>query len=302
MSTSAIFESSLNLHTDKLTKVRITQEQRQEQMRKVCQNHYKINPLNLERDASQALQLLDGRFHWTYFNDDFKFMLSFIHKIGSSNWLRLFQKLHRKGSQEFRKRQRDPLWTLQSTAEFPKSEKQLVDRLLNFTKVIFVRHPLSRLLSAYRDKFVNLPTNYYRKQARLILEEERGTRLAKRKKPNVTFSEFANFITNEKLGILAQDSHWSTIVDKYRPCECYFDFIGHLETVEEDTEYLFRLLHIDDIVSFGESRNPTQSSSKILLQKHFSQLSEALFQKIVLKYEDDFRVFGYYIPHNASDL
>ncbi|XP_072051138.1 carbohydrate sulfotransferase 14-like [Amphiura filiformis] len=283
------------------TETWLTQMRRQNHIRNICMNYYNITPLDVERNSSKVLDILETRLRWTYFNDDFKFMLSFIHKIGSSNWRRVFETLHNKSSIKLKSQQKDPLDTLVGK-RFDKAPQQIIDRLSKFTKVIFVRHPLARVLSAYKDKLVNLPTSWYKKKARLILEVERMAKFGKRKKPNVTFTEFIHFITNEKLGFLSRDNHWSAIVDRYRPCEYYFDFIGHLETLDEDVNYLFQLLNIDDIVSFELSKNPTYSSSKLGLQEYFGELSDELFQKVVMKYEHDFRVFGYHIPLNVSDI
>ncbi len=105
-----------------------------------------------------------------------------------------------------------------------------------------------------------------------------------------------------KLDWLTVDSHWDVIFDMYHPCEFYFDFIGHLETLNEDVDYLFQFLNITDVVHFDRAKRPTNSSKTVMLQEYFGQLSHELFQKVVLKYQDDFRVFGYKIPHNVSDI
>ena len=121
--------------------------------------------------------------------------------------------------------------------------------------------------------------------------------------PNVRFNEFVNFITDDQLfpNKMNKDGHWEPYFNTYKPCDHYFDFIGHMETLSEDLEYLSNILKAEEILNYPH-KNPTKYSNKPKMREYFAQLSDELFQNVVKMYENDLRIFGYVVPHNVDDL
>ena len=129
-------------------------------------------------------QTINYLLSMSYVNDDYKIIVTTINKVGSSNWRRFMQDLHKISSENFRKAW-PPLKLIRA-----RPTVEIQQNLKEYTKVLFVRHPLVRLLSAYRDKFVKLPTSYYVNAAVKIIKIIRKQSPANLTKPDVTFTEF----------------------------------------------------------------------------------------------------------------
>ena len=210
------------------------------------------------------------------------------------------QELYERSSKTFQRSQDfkfdNNLW-----ARFRKTPDELKERLNNFTQIIIVRHPLIRLISAYNDKLQSKTPGYNPGNARLVVESVQGISLPEGAKPDVKFIEFMQFLTDDRFAAINDNTHWKPIFETNQPCDCYFDFIGHMETLNEDVEYLFEILQINDIVSLPH-KNSSKNANLSMLREYYMPLPDELFQKVVRKYENDFKVFGYRLPIDANDL
>lgn len=78
------------------------------------------------------------------------------------------------------------------------------------------------------------------------------------------------------------------------PCQIKYDFIGHLETLEEDTEHLLKLLKVDHLLRFPSgARNLTSTSWE---RDWFAQIPIETRKELYKLYEPDFELFGYNKP------
>lgn len=78
------------------------------------------------------------------------------------------------------------------------------------------------------------------------------------------------------------------------PCQIKYDFIGHLETLEEDTEHLLKLLKVDHLLRFPSgARNLTSTSWE---RDWFAQIPIETRKELYKLYEPDFELFGYTKP------
>ena len=80
----------------------------------------------------------------TYFVDDRKVAFVLVLKAGFSNWLDFISSILTEGKAELRE-----------GSGLPFTLDEIRPKLRTYKKVIFVRNPISRLLSGYVDKFVN---------------------------------------------------------------------------------------------------------------------------------------------------
>ncbi len=126
------------------------------------------------------------------------------------------------------------------------NDSEVRHRLDRYTKFIFTRHPLERLLSAYRSKFQTLSpkTVYYRTHyGNLIARRFRGTRAIKTAPPapvdDVTFPELVRLVV-EARGAGGIDQHWKPISSLCHPLAVAYDFVGRYERLEEDANRLLR--------------------------------------------------------------
>lgn len=81
------------------------------------------------------------------------------------------------------------------------------------------------------------------------------------------------------------------------PCQVKYDFIGQLETLETDAEYLLKLLKVDHFVQFPSgAQNLTAVSWE---RDWFAQIPMTMRRELYKLYEPDFELFGYPKPENT---
>jgi len=74
-----------------------------------------------------------------------------------------------------------------------------------------------------------------------------------------------------------------------QPCRIHYDFIGHTETMEEDSRYALSRLGID--VDLFPHYNVHNSSHRVT--EALAQLTKSEVQRFVEVYRPDFDLFGY---------
>lgn len=270
------------------------QRQRQQNLRRVCQEqHPDVAPPNLDSDVPLD-QSLTSVLTQTYVNDDFHITVTIVRKAGSSNWRRFMRDLYNissPGSQA----KGPPL-----TALSKRPQADIKRCLKQYTKILFVRHPLVRLLSGFRDKFRNLPTGHYVEAANRIIWKIRRKDPVDRRHPDLTFTEFLTFlVSSTRRGL---DIHWVPIFQRHRPCLMRYDVIGKLETIIQDTEYLIENLGVKGQIEYSWPKPYTGSSNTTLLMEYYSKVPPNILKKVCQVYRDDFAAFEYALPHDFSNL
>ena len=187
-----------------------------------------------------------------------------------------------------------------------KSPLELNYRLKNYLKIVTVRHPLIRFVSAYRDKFIE-HTDRFRKDIPKMIISNRGPKFAGPR--HVTFPEFVDFVTIKKKysGIYASvntlDPHWTPQHRRSRPCAHDFDMIAKLETSEEDMAYIKTLFGVSETTFLAEyTDRHVVTNNETLVVTHYQQLTEEAFQRVVNFFILDFELFGYYRPKSVDEV
>lgn len=165
----------------------------------------------------------------------------------------------------------------------------------NYTKLVFVRHPFERLISAYHDKFVDQNSTVYQLGI--------GTGIIRKYRPHpsessltngndVTIPEFVSYVIDEwKSGRRQLDVHWRPMVDLCLPCSIDYDIVGKFETLNHDVEFLLKKLDESSIIKLFQLAKPPPSTSS--MKQFINQLSQQQLIDLFHVYEDDFRIFGY---------
>jgi hypothetical protein len=112
-------------------------------------------------------------------------------------------------------------------------------RLKDYFKFMFVRHPLERLLSAYRSKFQDLSKHtlhFRRLHGAGIARHFRNYTNFKGPVNNVTFPEFVRYVLDKQPE--SRNSHWTAMERLCFPCAAQFDFVGRYEELEEHSRQL----------------------------------------------------------------
>nr|XP_020471455.1 carbohydrate sulfotransferase 8-like [Monopterus albus]XP_020471456.1 carbohydrate sulfotransferase 8-like [Monopterus albus] len=180
----------------------------------------------------------------------------------------------------------------------------IVKRLRSYTKVLFVRDPFERLVSAFRDKFESPNSYYHPVFGRPIISRYRtnATRTALRTGAGVTFREFVRYLldVNRPVGM---DIHWEPVSQLCSPCLLGYNFIGKFENLEEEANFLLQSVSAPQNLTFPDfkDRNPlAERTSSEITQKYFSQLNSTERQKAFDFYYMDYLMFNY--PKPFKDL
>ncbi|XP_066967122.1 carbohydrate sulfotransferase 14-like [Macrobrachium rosenbergii] len=314
-----------NPEEDDLTSAQERLKKRRRWIQSVCRHLHHKEPV--EKTARNS---------FNYFFD-YKAAVCPIPKSGSSTWrehLRIVNRGPHPSVPIFKdlrliKIQRQPI-------------KKIMRQLSQTTKIITVRHPLTRLVSCFRSKFnkgmplrayspkseeerrkkkagfswtdnfyafwlpalhVNnmLPTDFHR-DLNLTSPLDPDTRyntsvytaIYWRVRPRISFNQFMRLvITSHKEG--KANPHWDTYYNRCSPCRFNYDYVTHIETLEDDLKYVFSVL--------GLPSRPTldENSSRIRPRKSrdyrmFTWLPKPMLDDLKELLWPDLQMFGYKWP------
>ncbi|NXR98482.1 CHST9 sulfotransferase, partial [Oxylabes madagascariensis] len=168
-----------------------------------------------------------------------KFIYCEVPKVGCSNWKRtifLLQSDLNSGASEI---QHDTIHHTSLIKRLVSYSPALQKEFLsNYTKVIFTRHPLERLvvLTAYRDKFLHSEPFY----STTIANEIRAMFRKNKNSEKVSFQEFVSFILAKPPHTL--DVHWKPMFLLCDPCNIHYDIMGKYETLGLDSEHVLKVI------------------------------------------------------------
>ncbi|CAH1792404.1 unnamed protein product, partial [Owenia fusiformis] len=257
-----------------LSTMKILKERRL-QLEKMCAKHPNISKNNIKGSS-----IMVGK--------QYPFVYCDIPKVGSSTFKRVLYSLEKNISNPYK---------MQAIAVHGNGDvgtyivKQddidvkMLKKIENYTRIIIVRDPIDRLISAYWDKMYSLnPTFWCRKSiASTIFNLYRSEKVSMDNistvksfnesdeistKKNTTipqcicdisFKEFLGFIIEQDNKHKNFDKHWRPLYKNCNPCkDLKYDVIAHLETFNEDTYYFLRKIgatnlqhdeHTSDIIT-----------------------------------------------------
>ena len=244
-----------------------------------------------------------------YVVDKYKVMYCFVPKVGCSNWKRILMVLN--GERESVEGLTSDEVHLHAKMRLFNSYTpgQQENMLKNYRKFVFVRGPLKRVLSVYRNKFEDVA--YYRGNkffhpfGKQIIRKFRSkpSKMAVKTGENATWTEFVDYLTHPmERAKVEKDTyfsdHWIEMHKICSPCTINYDVIGHLETVTDDAKFVLDMLKVPDKVQYLSSAvsRPTNSSNSRTFDKYFSQLSEKQLLQLWDLYKLDYELFDYLKP------
>ena len=156
--------------------------------------------------------------------------------------------------------------------------------------MIIVRDPYERLVSAFRDKFVNKKSfrnGVYQRLKGLLKNSPSEVPNARKVH---TFPEFLDYVTKElKLGV--GNRHWSPIWQLFDPCAFKFDFVAKVETMAQDAPIILPRLFNKKFSLF--TANKSNNKSKTDIRTLYKTVNPKTLQIIKNYFKDDFSAFGY---------
>ncbi|XP_053255260.1 carbohydrate sulfotransferase 8 [Podarcis raffonei] len=267
-----------------------TQRERKQIMRETC-SKYKSNNKRI---------ITPYHVSRIFVEDKYRILYCEVPKAGCSNWKRVLMVLNGLASST-KVIQHNTVHYGNYLKRLDGFDRKGINHRLNtYTKMLFVREPFEKLVSAFRDKFEH-PNNYYHPVfGRPIISRYRvnATKEALRTGSGVTFKEFIQYLLDVHRPV-GMDIHWDHVNRLCSPCLIDYDFIGKFETMEEDANFFLHLINAPQNLTFprfkdrhsDEERTTTQ-----ITQQYFKQLSPSQRQRSYDFYYMDYLMFNYSKP------
>ena len=184
------------------------------------------------------------------------------------------------------------------------SEEEQIYRFKYYTKVLAVRHPIGRLVSAHRDKFTwyvhdkgGYRCTYCAGKGSKIISELHGISekelIMKNTRINVTLDDFLTVLTDPQKPSYS-NIHWREQFIAAKPCHMHYDFIANVETMNEDSEQILKRAFNTD-VTFPKKHvvlNGTTSATTDHFLKGVN-ITKEIRDKLLQRFSYDMALFGY---------
>lgn len=263
-------------------------ESRRQRVSTACRNRY--GQLKRTVHTSQLAQIL--------VSNRYKTLLCYVPKAACSNWKRVFLVLngHYNTTDEIERivAHRTPL--LDTLNKYP--IEKITHMLKTYKKLAFVRDPLQRILSAYRNKFeYDYQKIFHHRFGKDIIKRYRKN--LKRKitdEDHVTFNEFVKYLIDLSPND-TREVHWREQHDLCSLCSINYDFIGKFETLESDADRMLGIMGAKEVIRLPKlEKRPKGQETKPLMKTFYSQISEQEFKRLEKMYELDFELLEYSKP------
>jgi len=201
---------------------------------------------------------------------------------------------------------------LHKYSEMPQKYRYMgsnLDKDDKFASIIVGREPMSRLVSAWKDKIYRGSdrTFYYRK-VKTAWSSTNRPNCANHPTSEAAWNagcrlEFKDFVSWVARGNQAADEHWRPAGDVCAMCSMNLSFIGHSEHYGEDAQVLADILHIpksylpDDYSKSNEHAAALNQNAKMAsLDEFFVDLPRETLRSLKKIYEPDYLMLGYVMP------
>ncbi|XP_054459053.1 carbohydrate sulfotransferase 14 [Anoplopoma fimbria] len=232
-------------------------------------------------------------------NDQYRFLYCYVPKVACSNWKRVLKVLN--GALEnvdvsVKMDHRSDLLFLSSL-----KPEEIRYRLKHYFKFMFVREPMERLLSAYRNKFGEIESYQKKYGVEIVTRYRKGlTKEATSVKgDDVTFGEFARYLLDEDSERM--NEHWMPVYNLCQPCAVSYDFIGSYERLESDSDYVLQRVGAPPHVRFPERQTWYKPVTTETLHYYLCSLPQKLLRELLPKYILDFSLFAYTLPNTTTE-
>ncbi|XP_061635600.1 carbohydrate sulfotransferase 14 [Phyllopteryx taeniolatus] len=232
-------------------------------------------------------------------NDEYRFLYCYVPKVACSNWKRVLKVLGGALESVDVKIKMDHMRDLTFLSSM--KPEGIRYRLQHYFKFMFVREPMERLLSAYRNKFGEIES-YQRKYGAEIVKRYRKNRAGKSLRiagDDVTFAEFVRYLLDEDAERM--NEHWMPMYNLCQPCALRYDFIGSYEHLERDAEFVLRSVGVPPHVSFPARQAWYKPVTAETLHYYLCSLPQKLLRELLPKYILDFSLFAYPLPNTTAE-
>ena len=228
-----------------------------------------------------------------------KVMYCFIPKIACSNMKRIFLVLN--GVYSDVRHVNVSMMNREVTRLDNKMFKtgQVFNMFKNYYKFMLVRDPFERLVSAYRNKFLNKQyVQFHSTAGKMIVRRYRfnDSESADPKGDDVKFIEYVRYLIDNPSKDV--NEHWMSYHDLCRPCDVNYDFIGSIDTLSRDVSHAMGKINVDQTKYCIKpvARKTPLIGTKNVIENFLKRLPKKDFNALVEKFRFDHQLFGYAIP------
>ncbi|XP_035237991.1 carbohydrate sulfotransferase 11-like [Anguilla anguilla] len=273
-----------------LSPVHVLHQRRRELLEEECRAHTRKRRVLIPEDLKHLIV-----------DDQHRLLYCYVPKVACTNWKRVLMVLTGGG------RYGDPLQIPAHEAHVPGRLRSLSEystaeinrRLRTYLKFVFVREPLERLVSAYRNKFTrSYNTAFHKRYGTKIVRRHRADPRpeALDRGDDVSFREFVYYLVDPRTQREEPfNEHWERVHALCHPCLIHYDLVGKYETLEQDSSYVLRLAGAEPEVRFPASGKSARTTGD-MAAKFFDDISPFYQRKLYNLYRMDFLLFNYSIP------
>nr|KAF6358014.1 carbohydrate sulfotransferase 9 [Pipistrellus kuhlii] len=268
-----------------------TQERRRSFLQEFCKNY---------GGASHPQTHLFHMVSRIYVEDKHKVLYCEVPKAGCSNWKRILMVLNGLAPSAHN--------ISHDAVHYGKHLKKLdsfdlkgiYTRLNTYTKAVFVRDPMERLVSAFRDKFEHPNSYYHPVFGKAIIKKYRPNACEKalNNGSGVKFKEFVHYLLDSHRPV-GMDIHWEKVSKLCYPCLINYDFVGKFETLEEDANYFLQLIGAPKELrfpNFKDRHSSDERTSAQVVEQYLTGLTRTERQLVYDFYRLDYLMFNYTTP------
>ncbi|XP_037791635.1 carbohydrate sulfotransferase 14-like [Penaeus monodon] len=230
------------------------------------------------------------------YNAEHKLMVCVVAKAGASTWRRHMLTLLGLDEED-----------MQHTTKYAKliEAKKMIDlremkevlQNPHTTWIMNTRHPLERLVSTYRDKFMD---GNGVKEMKLI-EYVRWMKIERDEtyvNNSLTFQEFleAVILDNERNGRAGMSDYLRPSSTVCSPCALSYDYIIRTETFSEDLACIANKLQLEGMDPALRVNNKLGGSRSTTYREYYKGIPYEVLRGIFFVYEEDFFLFGFDLP------
>ncbi|XP_013796053.2 carbohydrate sulfotransferase 9 [Apteryx mantelli] len=235
-----------------------------------------------------------------YVEDRHKILYCEVPKAGCSNWKRVLMVLNGLAASAHNISHDDVHYGKHLKKLDSYDLKGIYTRLNTYTKTIFVRDPMERLVSAFRDKFEHPNSYYHPVFGKAIIKKYRqnANEEALKTGSGVKFKEFIQYLLDYHRPV-GMDIHWEQVSKLCYPCLINYDFIGKFETLEEDADYFLQLVGAPAELKFPNFKDRHSSDERTnaeVVRQYLKELSKQERQLTYDFYYLDYLMFNYTSP------
>ncbi|XP_009073354.1 PREDICTED: carbohydrate sulfotransferase 9, partial [Acanthisitta chloris] len=235
-----------------------------------------------------------------YVEDRHKVLYCEVPKAGCSNWKRVLMVLNGLATSAHNISHDDVHYGKHLRKLDSYDLKGIYTRLDTYTKFIFVRDPMERLVSAFRDKFEHPNSYYHPVFGKAIIRKYRhnADEEALKTGSGVKFKEFIQYLLDSHRPV-GMDIHWEQVTKLCFPCLINYDFIGKFETLEEDANYFLQLVGAPADLKFPKFKDRHSSDERTsaeVVRQYLKELSKKERQLTYDFYYSDYLMFNYTSP------